>query len=263
MPIKLGFFSDATNLFQFRDLVRINPVEGSNYESARAGRGALLSNLQTEKAQINLEFDRLSQTNLELLNRVMKNRVNSHKAYFHHPNNSAQDSNFAISPDENIIKFADSNDANLDISGGAEISGSEYTDLTTFTSNIDKTISNDFGYLFFQLDIQAFITNVGQASIRRAGIMFSGARFRDLTLSQDIGYKVEVKNPVTSIWHEVFKQGINTANSQNMFANVRPGTTGDAPPFMLPNTTKFLVSFASVASIFTTPVVPSKAFAAT
>ena len=234
--IKIGFIDDTsrTNLKSFQDVISPLSIEDDSRDSfRRSGGGNLQGVKQSNKAQISLQFDRLSQTNLGILRQVMHNREFLHKTYIHHPADANQEIDYGSIANPStthvaeIINGTDDPDANF--GDGGEYSTAQYANVSDFTTTQNAiTDSLKFAYHFFQFDID--LTSAGGAGylggktvndIQRLTLFMDDPRSVDG--SGDLGFKIDAfNNNGAGSWVEVYRQSITTVTANRQFASIRP-----------------------------------------
>jgi len=235
MSIKIGFIDDTsrTNLKTFQDVIVPLTIEDDSFPSfRRSGGGTLQGIKQSNKANITIQFDRLSQTNLGILRQVMHDREFLHKTYIHHPADAFQEIDYGsiTAPSTTHIakKIAGTDTADPSFASATEFITGDYNDISQFTTTVNAVTSSlKFAFLFFQFDID--LNSAGGAGylgsktineIQRLTLFMDDPRSVDG--SGDLGFKIDAFRDSTSTWIEIYRQSITTVTANRQFASIRP-----------------------------------------
>lgn len=240
MPVKIGFINDVANtsLFNVDDVIRINVNDINDLQSGRSGNGALSGIIHQTKAEIEVEIDRISQTNLGGLREKMFDRTEPHKVFLNHPAivdtalnpvNGTQTFTYngITNPSStHIAKTAASDNPNL-LVGTTEISTGDYTTISTFGSQLTNgTPSLKYNYFFFGFDLTKYLADANTTidSIERITLVLHKLEAVD-TISaviNQIGIQVDVFNNSTGVMTEIYRQGLTSDIVNTQFAGLGP-----------------------------------------
>lgn len=243
MPVKIGFIDDTsrTNLKSFDDVIVPLTIDDDDRGSFnRSGGGDLQGVKQSNKGDITLSFDRLSQADLGTLRNVMHNRDFIHKTYIHHPANADQQINYTgvVTSPSNLghaafkigtgSPFVGSNLPNEGVGSATEFLLSDYSGISNFSATVNAIAEGEkFAYLFFRFDLDetesggsGFLTRTTLDEVQRLTLFMDDPR--SLDGSGDLGFKIDAFNDTTSTWIEIKRQSITTSTANRQFASIRP-----------------------------------------
>lgn len=231
MPVKIGFIDDiaTTNLKNFVDVVRINIDDSSRLDAERSGFGELFGVRHSAKAEIDLEFDRLSQSNLGILRDVLHNQLFPHKVFLNHPADTKQIINFSgiTNPSStHVIRKASSDNANLTFGSATEISNAEYTAAANFGATVISSGTNDYSYFFVQFDLNAggvgYLSAYAMNTIQRLTMFLHSARvFQIGSVTDLVGFRVEALRVTDSVYVEIYRAGVSSSAVSQRFPSLR------------------------------------------
>lgn len=237
MPVKIGFIDDIsrTNLKSFDDVIVPLTIEDDDRGSFnRSGGGDLQGVKQTNKADMTLSFDRLSQANLATLRQVMHNRTFIHKTYIHHPADADQQINYTgvVTSPSNLghaaFKIDGTDTADPAVGAATEMVLSDYSGISNFSTTVNATTASlKFAFQFFRFDLDetesggsGFLTRTNLDEVQRLTLFMDDPRSVDG--SGDLGFKIDAFNDTTSTWVEIKRQSITTSTPNRQFASIRP-----------------------------------------
>ncbi len=235
MSIKIGFIDDTsrTNLKTFQDVIVPLTIEDDSFSSfQRSGGGALQGVKQSNKANITVQFDRLTQANLGILRQVMHDRNFLHKTYIHHPADAFQEIDYGSISNPSTTHIAKritgTDTADPTFASATEYTTGLYNDVSDFSTNVTATTGAlKFAFHFFQFDID--LNSAGGAGylgsktineIQRLTLFMDDPRSSDG--SGDLGFKIDAFNDTASTWIEIYRQSITTSTANRQFASIRP-----------------------------------------
>lgn len=241
LPVKLGFINNIANddLFDVIDVVRINIEDQDGGEISRAANGPLSKIAQQTKADISLEFDRISQTDLGGLRKKLFNRKQPHQVFLNEP--AVVDT--SLSPVDgsqtltyngitnpagaaNKATIAQSDDPNLLI-GTSEFSTGEYGDISQFGTQVENNgTGSKYHYMFFLFKLTNYLagTDITKESIERLTLFMNRPEAIDNVGGTEIntGIVVHCKNDQENEFTEIYRQGLTSNKFNTQFAALAP-----------------------------------------
>lgn len=225
MSCKLGFLSSDSNDMQSVNIIKQDIPSESEYEMKRCGDGDLQSVTYSEKAQIHLEADHLTNANLGAIRKVLSNRVNPHKLFIKHPADSNHEYIFDTGINRAYHQQSDDSDkTSFDyLTDGFD--NAEVTNINTWDLNtVDENGTLKYVYFLFTADISNYVTNYAVNTITRITLAMKDLFLTDEQSTGDkgIGFKVDYYDNALLQYVEIKRQGITVDADNVLYASIRP-----------------------------------------
>ncbi len=237
----MGFIDNIANddLFNVVDVVRINVNDRDGGSVVRAANGPASKIAQQTKAEISLEFDRISQSDLGNLRKKIFNRKQQHQVFLNEPAIVDTDLspvagaqtltyNGITNPAgaANSATIAQSDDPNL-LVGTSEFSSGEYGDISQFGTQVENNgTGSKYHYMFFLFKLTNYLSgaNITKESIERLTLLMNTPEAIDNVGGTEIntGIVVHCKNDQDSEFTEIYRQGLTSNKYNTQFAALAP-----------------------------------------
>lgn len=241
MSVKMGFLSSSSSDMQTVEIVKQDIPRESFFNAMRSGQGDLQSVIYSEKANIHLELDRLTTSELSGIRKVMSNRVYPHKLFMQHP---ATNQEYTFDTTDNKCYNEDDDSPDYKTLTN-EFTSQKYIDINVFDTNfVSLSTIDDYTYLFFTADISDFITAQGSESLTRITLALKNLFLQDGDSSGNIGVGFQIAYFDASLddYVEIKRSGITLDSDNTIYASVRPiDNFSNFDNALVGNTVKFRV----------------------
>lgn len=225
MAFKFGYPESTGNLLISFDGMKQDIVDRDFFEGDRGGFGDLFSIRKSNKAQLTMDCDFMTQSQLgSSLLKVLQNRAYPHKLYIHEPAVASQSISYAgiTNPSSTNKMLYLGADSSPSIASMSEISTAQYGYVSGWSTDLALTDADSvYLYLLCEFDLSTFVAAYGVEYIRRLTMFMQDLRVYQDT-GEEFGYIVEAYNFTTTAWIEIKRQTITVNTSNQQYASLRP-----------------------------------------